>query len=568
MALTNAWLQIFLYFAVPLALVVSLALRWVYLRAVWRSMLRPVVEMAAPAYEASPAPPTFPAPADPPSQRLEIVPAATPARDAVRAAWRGPWIAVAVHAVAGLAYALAMTVAWLWVGDMVGDIGWHAWEGTLLFTLFFVWPLVIVVGLVATVSWRAVSVVVLIYAALFFVGWTWGTQGMSFTLPTIALMWLYMNGIGTLLLVFLARPIRAVGPLVVALIMAATAGVVGIANLMNDHRLLGWNTMIATNVATALGFSDPYGFIGPVETIAVALLGFGLPALATGLVGYIALRGVGRLYKAQRISDQSIEVDAVLLVFAVVQNPQQPLAGLAAFVIYELVVRLGLRLFCPGNRADSQPPRLLLLRVFSLGRRSESLFRDFSLLWRYTGSVRMIAGPDLANATVEPHEFLDFLAGRLQRRFITGPAALDQRLAETSLRRDPDWRFRVFEFFCHADTWQTVLRRLARESDLVLMDLRGFTSTNKGCIFELNELLDAVRLERLLLVVDHTTDEGFLTVVLRQGWVHISASSPNRTDASPRVRLYRLDGAGAQGIGGLVATLADAHGRSRAPAAA
>ena len=47
MALTNAWLQIFLYFAVPLALVVSLALRWVYLRAVWRSMLRPVVEMAA-----------------------------------------------------------------------------------------------------------------------------------------------------------------------------------------------------------------------------------------------------------------------------------------------------------------------------------------------------------------------------------------------------------------------------------------------------------------------------------------------------------------------------------------
>ena len=227
-----------------------------------------------------------------------------------------------------------------------------------------------------------------------------------------------------------------------------------------------------------------------------------------------------------------------------------------------------MRLFCPGNRADSRPPRLLLLRVFSLGRRSQSLFRAFSLLWRYTGSVRMIAGPDLANATVEPHEFLDFLAGRLQRRFITGPAALDQRLAETSLRRDPDCRFRVFEFFCHADTWQTVLRRLARESDLVLMDLRGFTSTNKGCIFELNELLDAVRLERLLLVVDRTTDEGFLTDVLQQGWVHISASSPNRTDASPRVRLYRLDGAGAQGIGKLVATLAGAHGRSLAPAAA
>ena len=118
-----AWLWTFLEFAVPLALVVSLALRWVYLRVVRRSMLRPVVEMAAPADEASPAPQTFPAPADPPSQRLEIVPAATPARDAVRAAWRGPWIAVAVHAVAGLAYALAMTSAWAWAAmGMVGGI--------------------------------------------------------------------------------------------------------------------------------------------------------------------------------------------------------------------------------------------------------------------------------------------------------------------------------------------------------------------------------------------------------------------------------------------------------------
>jgi hypothetical protein len=59
-----------LEFAVPLAVVVSLALRWVYLRVVRRSMLRPVVEMTAPADEASPAPQTFPAPADPPSSGL------------------------------------------------------------------------------------------------------------------------------------------------------------------------------------------------------------------------------------------------------------------------------------------------------------------------------------------------------------------------------------------------------------------------------------------------------------------------------------------------------------------
>src|SRR5262249_48274906 len=185
-----------------------------------------------------------------------------------------------------------------------------------------------------------------------------------------------------------------------------------------------------------------------------------------------------------------------------------------------------------------------------------------------TGSLRRIAGPDLANATVEPHEFLDFLAGRLQRRFITGPAVLEQRLAETQLRRDSDGRFRVSNFFCHADTWQSVLRRLARESDLVLMGLRGFSSSNQGCIFELNELLDAVNLRHLLLLVDDTTDEAFLREILQHGWRQISAGSPNRTDEAPRVRLYRLAGSGAQGIGRLVATLAAAHAGKLEPGVA
>ncbi|MGB7867531.1 MAG: hypothetical protein WBM01_04475 [Mycobacterium sp.] len=50
-----------------------------------------------------------------------------------------------------------------------------------------------------------------------------------------------------------------------------------------------------------------------------------------------------------------------------------------------------------------------------------------------------------------------------------------------------------------SDTWQMVLRRLVGQSDAVLMDLRGFTRTSKGCIFELHELLDAVPLKRVPL---------------------------------------------------------------------
>src|SRR5262245_24878244 len=108
MSLGTISLEVILQFAVPLAFVVALALRWIYLLGVRRAMLRPVVGITAPADEASPASRAFPGPADPPSQRLEIVSAAAPAPDAVRAVWRGPWAAVAVHAVAGVVYALAV----------------------------------------------------------------------------------------------------------------------------------------------------------------------------------------------------------------------------------------------------------------------------------------------------------------------------------------------------------------------------------------------------------------------------------------------------------------------------
>lgn len=70
---------------------------------------------------------------------------------------------------------------------------------------------------------------------------------------------------------------------------------------------------------------------------------------------------------------------------------------------------------------------LLLLRSFSLGKASERLFDALERYWRHAGSIQLIAGVDLATRTIEPHEFLDFMSGKLARRFIDGPAALAQR---------------------------------------------------------------------------------------------------------------------------------------------
>jgi hypothetical protein len=147
--------------------------------------------------------------------------------------------------------------------------------------------------------------------------------------------------------------------------------------------------------------------------------------------------------------------------------------------------------------------------------------------------MRLIAGTDLATSTVEPNEFLDFLSGRLSRRFISGPEALTQQLVKTKPHRDFDGRYRVGDFFCYDDTWKMVLRRLVRESDAVLMDLRGFSPSNKGVIFEIYELLNVISLKEVVFVIDRTTNDDFLKDVFARGQGSLAANSPNRGSTEP-----------------------------------
>jgi hypothetical protein len=124
----------------------------------------------------------------------------------------------------------------------------------------------------------------------------------------------------------------------------------------------------------------------------------------------------------------------------------------------------------PSTGTESAPatPPALPLELVTEGEAAErsSPADAFAKEWRYAGSIRLIAGPDLATSTVEPHEFLDFLSGKLARPFIPGSVMLDQRLAESEPRRDFDLRYRVSDFFCRDDTWKMVLARLAASATL------------------------------------------------------------------------------------------------------
>ena len=277
-----------------------------------------------------------------------------------------------------------------------------------------------------------------------------------------------------------------------------------------------------------------------------------LIAISFALSAVLASMGllwIGRQYRRRRLNDQTFLFDSLWLstscwVCVYLMGDSQRfsyLLGLLPFALYKLTVGYGLRGL--ADRTKRLPNvRLLFLRVFGSSSRSEKLFDLLAARWRYAGVIRLISATDVARGRFEPDEFLDFLSGRLARGFISTNADLERRLSAPDLGPDPDGRYRIDEFFCRADTWQSTVTRLMAQSDLVAMDLRGFTSANKGCLFELGVLMETVPLARVALLIDRTTDEPLLGRTLTDLWAKMTPRSPNATLGLAKVRIIDLAG--------------------------
>jgi len=435
-----------------------------------------------------------------------------------------------VYLAAGLAYAFVLSLPW-----MVRAGAGFPLTRLLWLVVCYAWPAAVTLLLVSTTTPRQGIMVASVYFGLvILIGGIALARNAGLGLNELLFFWLFANGPATVLLAaFMTRRIRAVGPLVLAFMVA------GVTGALLTVTIAGSNDALLRFIVNAGG---AFGLGATALFALLHLLGFAL----FGLFGWWLLGWLGRAYRAKRMSDQSLTVDALWLSFAVLQSITLAFegwpwifTGLVAFGVYKVITLPGFARITAHGRAESgAPPALLLLRVFALGSRSERLFDGLKKRWLRAGSIGMIAGPDLVTSTVEPHEFLDFVGGRLSRQFIESEADMRQRLDRRDLRPDPDGCYRVNEFFCRQDTWQMTMRRLAADSDVVLMDLRSFSPGNQGCLWELQQLLDGTPLEQVLFVVDATTDQAFLKDKLQSLWGRVSADSPNRAQPSPVVRLF------------------------------
>jgi hypothetical protein len=479
-----------------------------------------------------------------------------------RRALGAPWRNAARYAVAGLAFAVVLAAA----ATQVYPSGLGL-PGFVVAVWIYVWPIVLALPLIVPGPLRFAAAGVAAYFAVYALLGLWAgtvTNLPEFRFGAVVVparstvtpagmlrLWLAVNG-GPTLLVLLCfnRRVRAVAPLVLALVTTAVTGTLAAVLALFSPR--GMEAAVA--VSESLGIH--------VSWLVVATWALSLGAF--GALGWLLVRAIARAYRRARLSDRSLLLDALWLLFASTYGMWLVRGGVAwvasaaaAFVVYRLVWSAAARI---GGRAPGAGVGLTFLRVFSLGRRSDALFAAIAGYWRHLGSVQLITGPDLAHSTVQPHQFLDFLSGGLSRHFVRDRASLAGRLAERDLAPDPDGRFRINNFFCHADAWRAALPGLVGERDIVLMDLRSFSAANAGCIHELRYLVQEVPLDRCVLVIDDTTDAHFLARTLQEAAARLPADSPNHGRLAAEAPVHRLD-AGRASLQRLLRRLCDAAGR-------
>ena len=249
-----------------------------------------------------------------------------------------------------------------------------------------------------------------------------------------------------------------------------------------------------------------------LQTISVLVL---VGLLAAVALGFLLFFFMTRSYARKRFSEQSLLIASVWLFVAIAAAPPVSLIGLSANLACIAVFGFGVAAAWRRLPHDGPCVRLLLLRSFTLGERSNRLFQDLESLWRSIGSIQLVGAVDLALTTLEPHELMGFLSGRSGREFVHSPADVEARLALFDHTRDPDGRFRVNVLFCGDDlTWKYAVNRMLMDSECVHMDLRGFSRHRAGLVFEIRSLAESHLPFRAVFLVDELTDQKFV----RETW--------------------------------------------------
>lgn len=191
------------------------------------------------------------------------------------------------------------------------------------------------------------------------------------------------------------------------------------------------------------------------------------------------------------------------------------------------------------RKVMAKPPlKLIFLWVFG-SYTPVFLFLGFAAVWRFLGRIQLLNGAGFMGDTLEIAT--SFVRGKSNDLVVKTPEELAARIAAFTAVPGGMGMYTHHALLCHDNVWKLALDTALKDSDAVVMDLRGFSREHQGATYELGQLVDCVPADRFVLLADKTTDAEFLSATLRQAWEAMAIDSPNRRPLSRPIRVVHLE---------------------------
>lgn len=186
-----------------------------------------------------------------------------------------------------------------------------------------------------------------------------------------------------------------------------------------------------------------------------------------------------------------------------------------------------------------RPPfNLLALRVFG----SSHLNNFLTLIhdWRYFGTMNRLDGPDTVG--MNSRYFTSFLKGKINDAIVEDEQELANEFRQFSLKPDGDLLFSVNSMQCTNNTWKEAIQKMIDDADVIVLDFSNLNQKRQGISYELKKLVEEVPLQKILLLVDDSTDRNILDNLLQDFISNLPYTSPNRNFDFNKIQVFDTGG--------------------------
>lgn len=180
------------------------------------------------------------------------------------------------------------------------------------------------------------------------------------------------------------------------------------------------------------------------------------------------------------------------------------------------------------------PLHLLALRVFGSPFLSEFLL--LTKAWRYMGITFRLDGPDTVG--YKESDVWNYVTGRLHASIVEDQEELALEIEHFGREVDPHLRYPINSMQCLDKTWKEALDRMIGLAHVAVVDLANLTPANKGVAYEVTRLLEIMPRERVVFLINGSTDLAVVREVMSRALVGRSSGHPHAGEHGSRVVVY------------------------------